>query len=99
MVQNSAGGRGYTSADGWLEVLYRVEECIPFMGTLPLMGELEMDTPDDGQHQITLGTDPFEITCHDAKIPQGLLTTVHPCEAGTGGLNDRSLSGAAHCDS
>jgi hypothetical protein len=48
MVQNSAGGRGYTSADGWLEVLYRVEECVPLMGTLPLMGELEMDTLDDG---------------------------------------------------
>ena len=87
----------YTSSGGWLEVSYKVQDCKPYRGVLPLAGELYLNTPDEGQHQITLGTDEFEVSCHGINLPQTLLP-IHPCEPGKGDTKNNELNGTASCD-
>lgn len=96
-AQQGEGGDSYISIGGNLDVSYNVKECSSFQGVLPLQGELYLDTPEQGQHMITLGTDEFEVSCNGVNIPQVLLP-IHPCTTGKGGAGDQVLSGGATCD-
>ena len=95
--ESGPGSDSFSSIGGWLDVLYSVDDCAAFQGALPLFGELYIDTPEEGKHQIALMTDGFEVNCHGVNLPQGLLTVMTPCDPGTSDANNRGLSGASSC--
>ena len=97
--ESGPGSDSFNSVGGWLDVRYTVDDCPPFQCVLPLHGELYLDTPEQGKHQIAWFTEAFEVSCHGIKLPQGVLTVLAPCDgkSGTSDAKNLALRGASSC--